>query len=340
MLMDLQNDHDHYEHLAGIEEYVQSASQLTKQLLGFARGGKYQVRPTNLNKLVAESASLFGRTKKEILIHSKLQEDLWTVESDQAQIKQVLLNLYVNAWQAMPSGGTLYLQTANVSLDDNVAGASGVKAGRYVRISVTDTGVGMSEATQRRIFDPFFTTKDRGRGTGLGLASAYGIVSNHGGFFDVSSEQGKGSLFQIYLPAAEREIAPEKQVRAEPLLGKGTVLLVDDERMILDVGQRMLQALGYDVLIARNGEEAIDTYKRQRESIQLVVLDLVMPGMGGGEVYDQLRELDPDSKILLASGYSIDGQAKEILARGCNGFIQKPFDLGDLSHALRNTVGR
>ncbi len=340
MLMDLPEDHDHYDHLAGIEEYVRNATQLTKQLLGFARGGKYQVKPTNLNKLVAESSNLFGRTKKEILIHSKLQEDLWTVESDQAQMEQVLLNLYVNAWQAMPSGGSLYLQTANVYLDDKQAGAHGVNPGRFVRISVTDTGVGMSESTQRRIFDPFFTTKERGRGTGLGLASAYGIVSNHGGFIDVSSEKGSGSIFQVYLPATDKDIVPERVEREEPLRGRETVLLVDDEELILDVGQQMLSKLGYNVLIARNGEEAVDIYEKMGESIAIVILDMIMPRMSGGAVFDRLRDIDPDLKALLSSGYSIDGEAKEILARGCDGFIQKPFTLGDISRSLRNILDK
>ncbi|MDY6791879.1 MAG: PAS domain S-box protein [Thermodesulfobacteriota bacterium] len=181
MLMGRDASHPDFEHLQGIEEYVKSAADLTKQLLGFSRGGKYEVRPTDINELIKKTTKMFGRTKKEIKIHRKYQKDVWTTEVDQGQIEQVLMNLYVNAWQAMPGGGDLYVQTENVSFDKNYEKLVEIDPGKYVKISVTDSGIGMDEEVKQRIFDPFFTTKEMGRGTGLGLASAYGIIKNHDG---------------------------------------------------------------------------------------------------------------------------------------------------------------
>ncbi|MBW1746293.1 MAG: PAS domain S-box protein, partial [Deltaproteobacteria bacterium] len=178
MIMDKDSSHPDFEHLQGIEGYVKSAADLTKQLLGFARGGKYEVKPTDINELIKKSSRMFGRTKKEIKIHGKYQKNVWTVEADQGQIEQVLMNLYINAWQAMPGGGELYLQTENVILDEDYVKPFKIEPGRYVKISVTDTGVGMNEATRQKIFDPFFTTKEMGQGSGLGLASVYGITKN------------------------------------------------------------------------------------------------------------------------------------------------------------------
>lgn len=211
MLMDVDDAHAHFENLKGIEEGVGKGADLTKQLLGFARGGKYQVRKTDLNRLLEKTSQMFGRTKKEIVIHPKYQKDIWPVEADQGQIEQVLLNLYVNAWQAMPEGGHLYLKSENVLLDNEYVKPYSVESGQYVKISVRDTGFGMDKKTQERIFDPFFTTKEIGRGTGLGLASAYGIIKNHHGFIEVSSEEGQGSTFDIYLPSFEIEVIEEKK---------------------------------------------------------------------------------------------------------------------------------
>ncbi|MBN1101953.1 MAG: PAS domain S-box protein, partial [Deltaproteobacteria bacterium] len=248
MLADIDSTNPHFEHLRGIEEYVRSATDLTKQLLGFARGGKYEVKATDLNELADRSASLFLRTRKEITIHRKFQPGLRTVEVDRRQMEQVLLNLFVNAWQAMPAGGEIYLQTRNVVLDDAYVMPHGVKPGEYVRLSVTDTGMGMDEQTKQRLFDPFFTTKGMGRGTGLGLASAYGIIRNHNGIITVYSEKGHGSTFNIYLPASGESISEERELPKNLVTGEGMILLVDDEEMVLEVGKPMLEKLGYDVL--------------------------------------------------------------------------------------------
>jgi CheY-like chemotaxis protein len=246
----------------------------------------------------------------------------------------------VNAWQAMPAGGDLYLQTKNEILDENFAGVYGVRPGKYVAISITDTGIGMDEKILKRIFDPFFTTKEKERGTGLGLASVYGIIKNHDGIILAESTRGQGTTFRIYLPASEKPVIEELQDDQNILTGSETILLVDDEEMIIDVGAQVLKKLGYEVLTARHGREAIEVYQQNRQKVAMVILDLIMPEMGGGETYDRLKEMDPNVKVLLSSGYSLGGQATAILKRGCDGFIQKPFNLKDLSEKLRQIISK
>jgi len=235
----------------------------------------------------------------------------------------------------MHEGGILYVQTRNFNLDENFVGAYGVRPGKYAAISITDTGIGMEEETARRVFDPFFTTKEKDRGTGLGLASAYGIVKNHDGIITVESEKGQGTTFTVYLPVSGKEVSDEKREEPDILTGSETVLLVDDEQLIIDVGSKLLQRMGYRVLTAGNGKQAIEIYRRNKGAIAIVILDLIMPQVSGGEVYDRLREIDPQVRVLLSSGYSVDGQAAEILKRGCNGFIQKPFRPDALSEKIR-----
>jgi two-component system cell cycle sensor histidine kinase/response regulator CckA len=335
MLLETDQIHPYFEHLKEIENYVMRAAGLTKQLLGFARGGKYEVKPTDLNDLVANSVHMFGRTKKEISINTKYQDNLKTVEADCTQIDQVLLNIYVNAWQAMPDGGVLYVQTRNVHLDEDFVRAYGVQPGEFVAVAITDTGVGMDEETAKRVFDPFFTTKEKDRGTGLGLACAYGIIKNHDGIITVESAKGRGATFTVYIPASDKDIREAKREEQEILKGSETVLLIDDEELILEVGGALLKKMGYRVLTAADGREGIEVYTQNREAVAIVILDLIMPDIGGGEVYERLKAVDSNVKVLLSSGYSINGQAAEILNRGCNGFIQKPFRPDELSKKLR-----
>jgi PAS domain S-box-containing protein len=330
--------HPDYEKLKAVEEYIRNGAELTKQLLGLARGGKYEVRPIDLNGIIKKSSDMFGRTKKEISIHSKFQEKIWTVEADQGQIEQVLLNLYINAWQAMPQGGELFIDTKNTTLDEYYASLNGIDPGKYVQVSVRDTGMGIDSSNREKIFDPFFTTKQRGRGTGLGLAASYGIIKNHGGILNVQSEKGKGTTFNIYLPSSEKEVPVEQESGEDAKAGSGIILLVDDEDMIIRVGRQMLEALGYQVIEARSGKEAVEVYRENQDRIHVIILDVIMPDMDGSETFDLLKEIDPDVKVLLASGYSIDGKAGEILERGCHGFIQKPFDLNNLSTVISEIV--
>ena len=338
MMADLSTDHPFGEHLREIQSYVRSAADLTRQLLGFARGGKYELRPVDLNELVGATARMFARTHKEIRIQTELAPNLKTVEVDRGQIEQVLLNLFVNARQAMPTGGDLFIRTENTAISSAKPQASDLKPGAYATVTVTDTGSGMDAATRDRIFEPFFTTREMGRGTGLGLASVFGILRNHGGQITVWSEKGCGSTFTIFLPASEKTVQLRLSATADIQPGGETILLVDDERMILDVGQKLLAKLGYRVKTAGSGQEAVETYRQEQKAIDLVILDMIMPTMGGGRTFDALKAIDPHVRVLLSSGYSLNGQATEILQRGCQGFIQKPFDLGTLSQKLREVL--
>jgi PAS domain S-box-containing protein len=338
MLFDLHPEHPNFGRLKSIEKQVQNGSRLTSQLLGYARKGRYEVKPISLDPLVKETSEVFGRTRKEITIHRNLAQDLSPIEADQGQIEQVLMNLLVNAADAMPGGGDLFLETANVTHEDLRGQVYQAKPGHYVLLAVKDTGIGMDQKTMERIFDPFFTTKELGRGTGLGLASVYGIVKGHGGYIDVESEQGKGATFKIYLPASSKDVQETVRTSDQIMRGTETILLVDDEAMVLETGQNLLKAMGYRTFTARSGEEALQVYETYRDSIDLVILDLVMPHQGGGEVFDRLKEMDREVKVLLSSGYCINGEAMKILDRGCRGFIQKPFDLMQFSQSLRTIL--
>jgi CheY-like chemotaxis protein len=291
-----------------------------------------------INKVVEHSIQMFGRTHKEIRIVKMLATNLWTVEVDTGQIEQVLLNLFVNAWHAMPAGGDLYLQTENIILDKAYVKPFKAGPGKYVKISVTDTGVGMDDKTLKRIFDPFFTTRDMGRGAGLGLASTYGIIKNHNGIINAYSEKGKGSTFNIYLPVSNKHMTKEMGSSKLPVGGNETILLVDDEPVIMEVTKPMLEVLGYKVYCAGSGQEAIDIIRQKGETIDLVILDMIMPGIGGAETFDQLKLMNKEIPVILSSGYSLNGQAEQILEKGCCGFIQKPFNLDELSEKIRKAL--
>jgi CheY-like chemotaxis protein len=281
---------------------------------------------------------MFSRTKKEVSIRRNLREGLWSVDADQGQMEQVLLNLYVNAGQAMPDGGELFLETENVTLRSTFCRSYGVEAGEYVKLTVRDTGVGMDEETMARIFEPFFTTKEIGKGSGLGLASVYGIIQNHKGIVRVSSRVGQGTSFFIYLPASDKRVVAEVGGHYELARGQESILLVDDEEEILHVGSLMLKELGYQVLLACSGRDAAAILEVDPQGVDLVILDMVMPEMAGGAAFDRLRAVRPDLRVLLASGYSLNRQAQEVIRRGGSGFIQKPFDMVGLSRKIREVL--
>ncbi|MEJ2040462.1 MAG: PAS domain S-box protein, partial [Desulfosarcinaceae bacterium] len=340
MSIDLESAHPCMEHVTAILAYTRSAADLTKQLLGVARGGKYEVKPIDINDVIQASATMFGRTKKEIRIHQKLYHPSPVVLADRRQIEQAMLNLYVNAWQAMPEGGELYLETSVVKLNEAYCKPYDVEPGSYAKISVTDTGVGMDRETCKRIFDPFFSTKGMGRGTGLGLASVYGILKNHAGLITVYSEVGKGTTFNIYLPHSRVKAEKRKDRRDNLFMGTETILLVDDEKMIIEVARAMLEKLGYRVICALGGRQAVDIVSKNAEDIDLVILDMIMPDLSGEMVFGAIGKTMSAVPVILSSGYSLNGEAERIIRKGCAGFIQKPFDLAELSRKVREILDK
>jgi CheY-like chemotaxis protein len=238
----------------------------------------------------------------------------------------------------MHGDGSLILKTFNVTHKDMKGQLYEPKPGNYVRLTVTDTGTGMDKEIKGRIFEPFFTTKEMGRGTGLGLASVYGIIKGHGGYIDVESKKGHGTTFNIYLAASGKRVEKAVNNPVEIIKGTGTVLLADNEDNILQVGRKLLEAMGYRVLTAKDGKEAIDLYSKNRSVIDVVLFDMLMPDMNGGEVYNRIKEVKWNVKVLLSSRYSIDGQVNEILNHGCEGFIQKPFSIYELSRKIREII--
>ncbi len=333
ILLDILSTSPYHKRLKNIERLVQDGSTLTSQLLKYAREERYQPRPINLNELIEDTSDTFGKARRDIKVHRELASDLFMVEVDKRQMEQVLLNLYVNAADAMPGGGELFLKTMNLGYKEIDIEAHKLKPGNYVELIVTDTGIGMDRETLERIFDPFFTTKEIGQGTGLGLASVYGTIEEHGGCIDVESEKGKGTSFRIYLPAIE-----PKGKKGQPMLRDKMILVVDDEELVRKVIQEMLKAMGYEVLTAKGGKEAIRLYKRYQASIDLVLLDIIMPDMGGKEVYGHLKKIDPGVRALLLSGYNMDRETMEIMAQGRSGFIQKPFSFEDLAQEINKIL--
>ena len=339
MLYSMEQNNAHYDKLKNIEALIRSGADLTKQLLEFSRTGGYEAKPANLNEVLDKTSAMFGRTNRELTIRRKYEANLYTADVDEGQMEQVFLNLFVNAWQATPTGSELYIETNNVELDEAFVEPYSVRPGKYVRISLIDTGPGMDEKTKERIFEPFFTTKEMGRGSGLGLASVYAVIKNHQGIIDASSAKERGTRFDIYLPAAEQENKKEEMVEPIQVPAEGeTVLIVDDERTVLMVSTELLDALGYSVLAAGSGKEALDLYRQHKDRINVVILDMVLLDMGGGEVFEAMKAINPDVKVILSSGYTLDGQAAGIMKQGCKAFMQKPFNMEDLSKKVREVL--
>jgi PAS domain S-box-containing protein len=339
MLLNKAPDHRDVAYLKNIEKEVVRGAELTRQVLGFTRGGKYEVRATDLNHLIDRVASMFGRSRKEITIRKTLQESLWAVEVGQGPMEQVLLCLFVNALEAMPGGGELILETANVSVDEGTSGRPPDTApGRYVRVTVTDTGIGMDAQTQVRIFDPSFTAPKTGNSTGLTLSSAFGIVQSHHGFITVRSGKGRGATFRLFLPASGPTATHAPQATLPGRKGGKTLMLVEDEEMVALISDQMLTRLGHKVFVARSGPDALAIFQEHREKIDLVILDMIMPGMSGAETFERLKAIDPGVNVLLSSGYTMNGPADDLLRRGGRGFIQKPFTIEQLDRKIRELL--
>jgi two-component system cell cycle sensor histidine kinase/response regulator CckA len=340
MRLDMHNSIEIPQRLEGIERCIKHGSELTRQMLGFAKSGNYNVETIDINKIVEDTVQLFARSRKTIKIYKNFGTNLWNVDADRGQVEQVLLNLLINSEQAMPDGGQIFLKTERIKPEARQLKRLGLKSIKYVRILVEDTGIGMDKKTQNRIFEPFFTTKEVGRGTGLGLASAYGIIKNHGGMIDVVSTPGRGSRFFVYLPASNNSAAVKNETIQGVVKGNGTILLVDDEDIIIEVGGKMLERLGYRVIIAQSGTQAVEIYQHRYQDIDMVVLDMIMPHTSGFETYNRLKEINPEVKVLLSSGYSDKGQSGEIVARDKQSFIQKPFDLSQLSRKIASMLSK
>ncbi len=324
--------------LADIAQSAQRAGELAQQMLAFARGGKYRPKVLSLNDTLRETLRLHQHAfPPRVWITWDIEPKLWNILADPAQMGQVVMNLCINAVEAIQGNGRVTLTTRNLEIDEEFAETHpGLRPGRYAYLSIEDTGCGMSPETQARVFEPFFTTKFQGRG--MGLAAIYGIIRNHEGHISVHSEVGRGTTFKIYLPATEAEIpAPPKPTREIPT-GTETVLVVDDEEMVLEVTRRMLERLGYRVLCAHNGKEAVETARSFDGDIHLALLDMGMPVMGGEEAYPMLMEALPELKVILYSGYEPDSASLALLDAGAKAFLHKPFRVEVLAQAIRKVL--
>jgi signal transduction histidine kinase/CheY-like chemotaxis protein len=316
---------------------------LTRQLLGFARKGKNLSLPVDMHDIIWEIVNLLSRTiDKKIQLMQHLHAESPIVLGDPNQLQQVILNLTVNARDAMPDGGKLSLATDTTYLDDNYCRTHlGVHPGHYLAITVSDSGCGIPKEIQDRVFEPFFTTKLSGKGTGMGLAMVYGIVENHKGFIQLHSEIGKGTSFKIYLPLSidPVQLKPSQDL-GKPTSGKGRVLFVDDEPVVRAVAGEMLKGLGYKVVSCVNGREALEYYRVHAAEVDLTILDMIMPEMGGPECFLEMKRINPKIKAILSTGYGFDGQASQAVNEGMVGFIQKPYKLSEFSIAIAKAMNK
>jgi PAS domain S-box-containing protein len=328
------------EKAANIEKCVESGANLIKQLLGFARGGKYLARPCSLNRIIDASVVMLSRAHKNIVIERQFNEELFPVEADQSQLEQVFMNLYLNAVYAMDKRGILKIKTENVLISDETASVHELSGGDYAVVEVSDTGMGMKPEIMKRIFEPFFTTREKGRGTGLGLASVFGIVKNHGGFISVSSVEGRGSSFKLHFPAFKSEL-DEKRENKEKTAGpkkQKTILIADDDEAILDVCSEMLVEAGYNVKTVSGGYEAVNLFQQKTDEIDLVILDILMPDLDGFETYKKLKKIDTNVCVLFSSGYIEEEQYKkeEFGKKMKDAFIAKPYNLSSLTEKIES----
>jgi PAS domain S-box-containing protein len=343
MEMRIEGENEDLRSLAeGIRKAAASSALLTAQLLAFARKGQYQLIAMNLHEVIEEMASLLQHTlDKRIRIVRQLEASSPIVMGDPGQLENALLNIALNARDSMPDGGELKISTTITSLSQEECQGyvDEIKPGNFLEVAVADTGKGMSKELRQRIFEPFFTTKNVGQGTGMGLSSAYGTVRNHGGSIKVNSQPGVGSTFTVYLPLAKASSETAPAVDKPVLLrGQARILVVDDEKLICDMTMKMLHGLGYTVTTCTSGKEALQLYRNDWKEIDLVLLDMVMPEMGGRETLTAMRKINLDIKVLLCSGYSLTGETQEIVKKGTASFIQKPFRMEKLSQKIAKAL--
>jgi two-component system, cell cycle sensor histidine kinase and response regulator CckA len=337
-----ENDQD-YSDLSRILHAARSGSELVRSLLAFSRKSEPNPIPLDLNQEIRHVEKLLHRTSPRMIeIRLDLADDLDRIDADPAQIEQIIMNLAVNAKDAMGEKGILTVRTENVTLDQDYCKLKvEARPGDYVLLSISDTGHGIDSEILEHIFEPFYTTKEVGRGTGLGLASAYGLVQQHGGHIDCESEVGQGATFKIYLPVVHSIEEPAvEETGVMPAFGTETVLLVDDEDLVRELGERILKRNGYNVLTAANGEEALEVYEREKDRIAMIILDLIMPAMGGKDCLKKVLEIDPDARVLIASGYAADTSTKECIELGAKGFVAKPFRFKELLRQVRKTLDK
>jgi len=340
MLSTTEEGNPYYKPVNIIHEAAKRGADFGRKILSITRKEKIETKPVNINDVVNNSIDLLQRSlSKDIEIIVKLSSDIPLINADPSQIQQVIVNLAINARDAMPGGGKLFIETSAINDEDDVPGDIGAVRQGFIKLSVADTGTGIDIATQSKIFDPFFTTKEVGKGTGLGLYMVHTIVNNHGGYINLYSEPLRGTQFNIYLPVSsltELEEAHDKQ----SLQGSGTILVIDDETDVRELCKDMLKTLGYNVLLADSGSMGIKIYREQKDEISLVILDMIMPKMGGREVFQTLKMINPEVKVLLCSGFSQNGFAgiEELLRKGAVEFLQKPFSRQAIGLAIKKAL--
>jgi nitrogen-specific signal transduction histidine kinase len=337
-------DREAAELLREIGRAGQRAAAITRQLLAFSRKQVLDPRVVSLNAIVLDMEKMLGRLiGEDVALTTALEPELWQVRVDPGQIEQVIMNLAVNARDAMPQGGRLTLETANVTLDTSYARTHPyVQPGNYALLAMTDTGCGMDEATRARVFEPFFTTKEKGKGTGLGMATVYGIIKQSGGHIEVYSEPAHGTTLKVYLPAIAEAAAPDGSARAPAAACRGTetVLLVEDEEALRILARQVLKSHGYEVLEAIHGDEAMRVADAHSGPIHILVTDVVMPLIGGRQLAERLRSVRPQTKVLFMSGYTDDAIVRHGILEAQAEFLQKPFTPSALARKVREVLDR
>ncbi len=333
--INLPMDHPMQKNLERIHQSTEKGCRLAREILSFAKIGKLVVMPTNLNNLIKSTSRMLVRSQPDLKVHELLEEELWQTHVDRAQLSQALLSLYLNAVDAMPEGGNLYVQSENVELEAAFTRPFNADPGRYVKISVTDSGSGLEADAIERIFEPFYSAYRPLSYDQLGLAGAYGAIRSHGGIINVYSEKGKGTTFTLHLPAsiAQQPAAPDPA--QDHHTGSETILVVDDDKRVVMAGSEILKRHGYHTMVANTGTEALEIYARYHDQIDLVLLDLILPDIGGDHLFQEMRRYNPNATVVLTSGYNVNQQIRALLDMGCADFIQKPFQKHSLAQTIR-----